>query len=433
VRIGEAIIRDATTVTKAWTKHQERVIRSYGRTPWRPPRMKKTTIKEIAWQIMPQAYAAAAGHIGMAAPRQVFYAARPLILAELRNDEKQLDSVYFTQVLLPDYIAAHPRQAASWDLLWDDRGHFREPHTNRELGLGTLNVRRYLARCGATTAAHLQIAAAAVLGSDDPCVGVAADDHPGTVAIDPIDTAYPTYGPAHRFTNVLLIEKEGFQQLFERAGIPERYDVAIMSSKGMNTTAARQLVELLPGVRFLVLHDFDKAGFSILGTLTRNTRRYHFRHRADIVDLGIRLEDVEDEELEAEPVRLHGEDPAANLMANGATPDEIDFLVEGEQRVELNAFTSDDLIDWLERKFDEHGVEKIIPDEATLIAAYRRALVVHEINRQIEQARDAAEARARKADVPARFGEQVRDRLLAEPALSWDAAVARLAEQEASR
>jgi len=54
-------------------------------------------------------------------------------------------------------------------------------------------------------------------------------------------------------------------------------------------------------VRFLVLHDFDKAGFSIIGTLRRNTARYHFRRPPEIVDLVLRLADVVAEGLSVLP------------------------------------------------------------------------------------------------------------------------------------
>ena len=77
-----------------------------------------------------------------------------------------------------------------------------------------------------------------------------------------------------------------------------------------------------------VLHDFDKSGFSILGTLRRDTRRYAFRNRIEVVDLGLRLEDVEDSGLETEDV-VHRSDPAANLRENGATAEEIAFLRAG--------------------------------------------------------------------------------------------------------
>ena len=34
--------------------------------------------------------------------------------------------------------------ASIWDVVWDDRGHFKEPHGGKTFGLGTLSVRRYL-------------------------------------------------------------------------------------------------------------------------------------------------------------------------------------------------------------------------------------------------------------------------------------------------
>ena len=395
MKIGEAIIRDTKKVTKSWTKYKERRIRSYGRATWTPPRVRKESIKDIAWRVMPAAYKKAAGGVGMCAPRQIFYVARPMILDEL-EDEKSVNSVYFTQHLLPDFMAAHPAETAAWDIVWDERGHFKEPHTEKEIGLGTLAVRNYLSRCGT--------------GAD--------------TEIEQLKTRYPTIGPPHRFTNVLLIEKEGFQQIFEHVELEMRYDLGIMSSKGMNTTSARTLVESLPGVRFLVLHDFDKAGFSILGTLTRDTRRYQYVHHADIVDLGIRLEDVETESLPSEPVHYPG-GSARNLWKNGATQDEVDFLVGGGQRVELNSFTSDALIEWLEAKFEEHGVTKHIPDDETLAAAYRRDVLVDEINTQIRKMADGDQS----VRVPKTLGRRVRSLLKKDPTLAWDEALTEIVEK----
>ena len=409
MRIGEALIRDATKITRDWTKFQKRQIRSYGRAVWRPPRQKKDSIKDIAWRVMREAYLKAAGQTGKAAPRQVFYVARPLILAEL--EAKELSSVYFTQTLLPDYIAAHPTETADWDLLWDDRGHFSEPHTGTEIGLGTLAVRSYLAGCA----------------------GAASPDTvlPGVDVSAFVSTRYSTQGPRNRYTNVLLIEKEGFTQLLEHARIKERYDLAIMSSKGMNTTAARTLVEKLPGVRFLVLHDLDKAGFSILGTLRRSTRRYQFHRQADVVDLGIRLDDVTAEGLASEPVHYPG-NSKANLRQNGASAAEIAFMVQGQQRVELNAFDSDHFIEWLERKLIAHDVAKVIPDEATLAIAYRRATFANAMNATIEKGRKAARDKAAQVSVPEALPRKVRRLLKAHPAMSWDVAVASLASPKRS-
>jgi hypothetical protein len=62
---------------------------------------------------------------------------------------------------------------------------------------------------------------------------------------------------------------------------------------------------------------------------------------------------------------------AANLRLNGATEAEIGFLLDN--RVELNAFASDELLAWIEKKFAEHGVKKVIPDDKILANAYLRA------------------------------------------------------------
>jgi hypothetical protein len=45
-------------------------------------------------------------------------------------------------------------------------------------------------------------------------------------------------------------------------------------------------------VTVLVLHDFDKSGLSILHTLRSNTRRYKYRKRPKVIDLGLSLKDV---------------------------------------------------------------------------------------------------------------------------------------------
>ncbi len=42
-----------------------------------------------------------------------------------------------------------------------------------------------------------------------------------------------------------------------------------------------------------MLRDFHKAGFSIPHTLRSDTRRYQFVDRPNVVDLGLRLTDVE--------------------------------------------------------------------------------------------------------------------------------------------
>jgi hypothetical protein len=158
-------------------------------------------------------------------------------------------------------------------IMYAARPHIQEK-TGRQLddngfGIGTLKVRHYLA------------------GFHSPTL---------------IDAAFSqakveTSGPSGSFGAVLFLEKEGFDQILEAAHIADRYDVALMSTKGMSVTAARALADQMCSdhdIPLLLLHDFDKAGFSIAGTLQRDTRRYEFRNSIATIDLGLGLDDVEE-------------------------------------------------------------------------------------------------------------------------------------------
>ena len=252
---------------------------------------------------------ASAGGTLPANARQIMYAARPDILALTGKDE--IDDAYFTQTLLPDYITEYGLED-SWDVAYDARGHFTEPHRDRLSGprgmthvpLGTLEVRAYLQA-----------------EADDP------------LAIHHMPTDFPTVGPANRFSAVMFLEKEGFTQLVDRAQISDRYDLGIMSTKGMSVVAARKLIDKLTddGVRVFIVRDFDIAGFSIATTLTGDTRRYEFGNDVDVVDLGIRLDDVNEYDLVAEPwsPKVARYKVEHRLRINGATSEEIDFIVRG--------------------------------------------------------------------------------------------------------
>jgi hypothetical protein len=138
-------------------------------------------------------------------------------------------------------------------VVFDARGHFAEPHTGVIVPLGTLDVREYLRRMRGEKGRQQDSKSRRGL--------------------------FPTAGALNRFAAVLFIEKEGFLPLFQRTLLAERFDVAIMSTKGVSVTAARKLVDELSvrGVPCLVLRDFDKAGFTIVHTLQADGRRYVFQ------------------------------------------------------------------------------------------------------------------------------------------------------------
>lgn len=415
--IAEAITKAARAVTARWTRAKRAADRE-GRVRerelaelYKSRRRDRYSIKEAAYAVMEQAYMlASADNTLPANARQIMYAARPAVL-ELTG-ECWKNSSYFTQVLLPEFMDEHPTLTANWDVVYDARGKLVEPHTDARVDLGTLAVRNYVAAWHEADLATLP------------------------TRVEGINVL--TCGPHARYRYALFVEKEGFNSLFAKVRLAERYDMAIMSTKGMSVTAARQLIERLSeqGVTILVLRDFDKAGFSIVSTLRGDTRRYRYGTAPKVIDLGLRLTDVQAMELQSEPVEYESKvDPRWNLAESGATPEECDYLVTGQgysgkwrgERVELNAMASSQLAAWLEDKLAQAGVAKLVPDAALLQAAYARAVKLAYIQRALDEALKQVNLMALPAppdDLPALVARRIEGKHLA-----WDDAIQALADE----
>jgi hypothetical protein len=343
--------------------------------------------------IMEQAYLKASANGTLPAnARQVMYAIRGKVQA---ITSRHLNDQYFTQHLLPDYISEND---LSWNIAFDDRGHFTEPHTTLAFGLGTINVRDYLRH-------------------------ITAKPNPQFIDAKLADAIIETIGPNGRFNSLLFIEKEGFDSLLSAVAIAQRYDMATMSSKGMSSTAARELAEALCsryGVKLLILHDFDRAGLIIKDTLHSNTRRYTFTRAFEVIDLGLRLDDVQ-------AMALESEDPGGSNISNdrlfdaGATAEEIKFLKTG--RVELNAMPSDQFVEFLENKLEEHGIAKVIPNAETLGKTYQIFTKGEKLKAAFKEAEKAIGAEEDAGAIPVDIVKRVRDILNEHPEIPWHVAV----------
>ena len=396
---ADAISGAVRAVTKDWAKQRKAEERNRNTVFNRRValiRSQRLTIRDAAFEIMQDAYAAASGDGRLPVkPRQIMYRARPYILKE--TGSLHLRDSYFTQNLLIDYIEIYPTRCVDWDIIWDARGTFIEPHTGLEFGIGTLEVLQYLG----------------LRPSFDP----------------PKRTlAFPTAGPEHRYRRVLYIEKEGFHPIFKAAQLQERFDIALMSNKGMSVTASRLLLDRLSQHvdTIYVLRDFDRAGFSIFGTLGTDSRRYRYRNkRTQFVDLGLRLSDAVSMGLEAEPVprddidRWHKR--VATLRRQGATQAEIDFL--RDQRVELNAMSSPQLVSFVERKLTEHGVKKLVPVDQVLEQQARRIIKERLTQEALSAVANDIQRQTDDTELPEDFRKQVECVLQEHPELPWDAAV----------
>ncbi len=416
--IGDALEKCITLVTKKWTKLKrqadknnrlnERQLEQFRRQAKR----RELTIKDASYQALEEAYMLASTDNTLPAKaRQVMYQARPMVIELTGNDDPWPDTRRFTQNLLPDYMKENPETTKDWDVIFDARGHFLEPHTDKTVDLGTLEVRQYLQDWQAGDRRAIE---------------------------EDIERIFTTCGPANRFRAVLFIEKEGFNELWRAVKLAERFDIGIMSTKGMSVTAARHLVEAVSdtGLPVFVMRDFDKYGFSIAHTLCNDTRRYTFTNKPNVIDLGLRLADVTALDIPPEPlIYKKQKDPRENLRVRGATPEEIEYLVRGQTpagwrgaRVELNALTSGQLVRWVESKLHAAGITKIIPDDATLTKAWREALLHRKV---LEAAQKIVEESGiNDVPLPAGLADRIREAIEGK-AESWDAAIWRMAQEAA--
>jgi Topoisomerase 6 subunit A/Spo11, Toprim domain len=392
--IAADIVDVVETATRKWTRQKKSEERHPGMVRYRASRMTaepRTTQKEAAWQIMEAAYMAASAHDTLPAKaRQIYYQARPRIMA--LTDDKALDYGYFSQTLLPDYIE---QRGVDWNVVYDARGSFEEPHTNRRLGCGTLEVANYLA----------------------------AVREPKIIPPEFSDAAVDIIGPSGGFGAILYVEKEGFDALFKAVNLANRHDLLIISNKGLSVTAARKLIDEICGGLLLplfVLHDFDVAGFLIRATLSRDTRRFVFENDIKVVDLGLLLADIT--ELEREPAaatRISANKLREQLLNNGATEQEVAILLR--ERVELNALTSDALVAMIERKLNEYGLTKVIPDDGVLAETYRGFHRSRQLREQFQQLESTFEPT--KIRVPKDLRDQVCIILTKHRDLRWDDAI----------
>lgn len=288
--------------------------------------------------MIPEAYAAATGGETMrASVHQVFYQIRPRVLALIaegiaRPLTKPLDSQYVEYTLVPAYEKAYGDLPLCYR---EPRGTLYEPHSDVTVPLGTLDVETY-------------------------------------------DL------PNWRFNGILFVEKTGFWPIIRDAGIPERYDLAVIASQGFSPVACRTLLARAreQDIRVFVLHDADRSGYDICRTLAEPTERMP-DHRIEVIDFGLAFEDGIARGLPIEPQRAEGalsaelaprltERERIAFMGTETAPESSWFDCE---RIELNAFTSPQFIAFVEEKLTEHQADtKLVPPVDTLQTVIRQTI-----------------------------------------------------------
>jgi len=236
--------------------------------------------------------------------RQLFYKVRPHIISEL---DKEPDYNYFCAVVtdIEDETGADLP-----GMLRDDRGVFVHPFDGEEIPLGTAAVEKY-------------------------------------------------HQPEYQFSKVLYIEKRGLFQLLKDEKIPERYDVALMSSAGFANRAARDLIDLIGSsgepIQFFCIHDADAAGTLIYDKLVNETKA-RGRRAVEIIDLGLDPREALEMDLPVEKVTS----AKGKLRAVGSAYKDLQHWFQ-YNRVELDAMEPALFIEWIESKLNEHHDGKLQP------------------------------------------------------------------------
>jgi hypothetical protein len=275
------------------------------------PKEKRPSQKDVVLENLEEAIANASGHGEYRFnERQIFYQLRPIVLEE--TGRPLLIGNF--KAIITDYENENGEIEGMYR---EPRGSMYHPHRREDIPLGTLMVEDY-------------------------------------------------ERPIWTFNKLIYIEKEGFSEALKDSGWPERHDCALMSSKGFTTRAARDLVDKLtehdePCTIYCV-HDADAWGTMIFQTFQEETRARGAR-KIKIVNLGLEPWEAVDAGLEVEDVdKGEKHKPVAEYVLEREEGDEWEDWLQNH-RVELNAMTTPEFIEWLDAKMAENEDGKLIPPE----------------------------------------------------------------------
>ena len=285
----------------------------------------KTFIKTAVFTVLATAIQAATDMGRLPANvRNLFYKVRDAIQ---KHTPKELNYTYFSQDILIKYWQEFGRNKLIYN---DPRGVLYEPHSEREVQLGTFSVDSY------------------------------------------------TF-PEHQFNKILYVEKKGLWHTIKAANLHKKYDMAVIGGEGYASEAIRILLEKAQvgqDYTIFVLHDGDPDGYNIARTIQESTKRMP-DHNIDVIDLGLRVQDAIDLGIPSETF-TRKKALVKDLILNEVEHEYFDGeLKHGKKRsfichrIELNAMSAGQLVDYIDlgisRAIDARKLaKKVIPDESVL-------------------------------------------------------------------
>ena len=226
------------------------------------------------------------------------------------------------------------------------------------------------------------------------------------------------FSPQYLYNRVLFVEKAGYRDIFEEAGLLRRLNMGIMSTQGFGTRAGKEVVRTLRrlGVKVYVLHDCDIPGYQIMHNLRQGSQT--FKEPLDVNELGLTVAQVQQLRNERHQKKETGPDweivPYAKNFEHSLqtliptkkdrgffvpTREEVKKRAESPgaqekarhyyRRVEINALTSEELIVLIEREIlrieKEKGLKQPGPSAEelrTFLSEIGRRDVVEEIKKR---------------------------------------------------
>ena len=250
--------------------------------------------------------------------RQIWYKMREIApITEKKNTYND-----FTQNILTEWIDANPE--CEDKVNFSDRGNFYVDGS--QMGLGTANVRGFINTLGRAS-------------NTFDCYGGVSN----TMHIE------DNFNLEYKYDKVLYIEKTGFDAIFKAEKVGEKYNMIIVSGQGFSTRAAKTLLYEVQqrGLKLYCLHDLDISGVFIFDSFRNANMK--FKYEIPIEDLGVTFEDVEKYGIEPELVEIKKED---TKKLESLPYEYRKFFDAGSmyRRVELNAFTTEQMLEILDRK-----------------------------------------------------------------------------------
>jgi len=257
--------------------------------------------------------------------RQLYYVLRPFVF---EKTGRELRYTNFNGIIT---FYEHEQGKDLEGVYRDERGTLLHPHTQQEIKLGTRNVEKY-------------------------------------------------QRPVFNFNKILYSEKEGFFEILKDVGFCEKYDCALLTSKGFASRAARDVIDLLAETEeellFFCIHDADLSGTLIYQALQGATLARPER-KVKIINLGLEPWEGLKMKLEVESLEKKSRKNAAEYLQKfdkenpNSKPSNFDlkyFQKTWEEwlqnyRIELNAMDTPTFVKWLEKKIQPYHKGKVVPDE----------------------------------------------------------------------